>query len=62
MKQSYKLEAKVGDDWQTIATGKTNGHGAVAAIKPVTAQLFRLTMDCEAGSPGVAEFQLYRPE
>ena len=62
MKQAFTLEAQVGGAWKKIAEGKTNGHGIVQSVDPVTAQQFRLTLDCEKGGPGVAEFQLYRPE
>ena len=49
-------------DSSKIADGRTDGHGLKRAIAVVTAQKFRLTMECAEGSPGVAEFQLYRPE
>jgi alpha-L-fucosidase len=59
MKQKFTLEAKVGDAWQTIASGNMGGHGVKKAFTPVTTQAVRLTVECEAGSPGVAELQLY---
>jgi alpha-L-fucosidase len=62
MNQKFTLEAWVGNGWQKLAEGKTEGHGTQQAITPVTAQKFRLTMDCDKGSPGVAELQLYRAE
>jgi alpha-L-fucosidase len=62
MKQSFTLEAFVGGEWKKIADGKTNGHGMRKNITPVTAQKFRLTMECDKGSPGVAELQLYAAE
>jgi len=62
MKQGFTLEAMVGGEWKKIAAGKTNGHGAKKNITPVLAQKFRLTMDCENGSPGAAELQLYAAE
>jgi alpha-L-fucosidase len=62
MKQSFTLEAFVGGEWKKIADGKTNGHGTKKNITPVTAKKFRLTMECEKGSPGVAELQLYAAE
>jgi alpha-L-fucosidase len=62
MKQSFTLEAWVGGEWQRIAAGKTDGHGTKKNITSVTAQKFRLTMECEKGSPGVAELQLYPAE
>ena len=62
MNQKFTLEAWVDNGWQKLAEGKTVGHGARQAIPVVTAQQFRLTMDCAKGSPGVAELQLYRAE
>jgi len=62
MEQHYKLEVAEGDGWRQIAEGQTDGHGARRAIPAVTAQKFRITMNCAKGSPGIAEFQLYRAE
>jgi alpha-L-fucosidase len=62
MTQHYTLAAWVDKGWQKVAEGKTQGHGVKQAISSVTAQKFRLTMDCAKGSPGVAELQLYRAE
>ncbi len=62
LRQQFKLEVFEGAAWRTITQGKTSGHGAKEPLKPMTAQKFRLTMDCDKGSPGVAEFQLYRAE
>ena len=62
LRQQFKLEVFEGAAWRTITQGKTSGHGAKEPLKPMTAQKFRLTMDCDKGSPGVAELQLYRAE
>jgi alpha-L-fucosidase len=62
MRQQFLLEAATGSGWQKLAEGRTDGHGLKRAFAPVTARKFRLTMECAAGSPGVAELQLYRPE
>ena len=53
------IEAFVDGEWRNVAKGETNGHGAKGTIEPVSASKFRLTMECAAGSPGVAEWQLY---
>jgi hypothetical protein len=42
-----------------IAKGKTEGRGQCSQIAPVTAQKFRLTLECEKGSPGMAELQFF---
>ena len=62
MNQQFTLEAWVDNHWQKLAEGKTQGHGVKQRISAVTAQKFRLTIDCAKGSPGVAELQLYRAE
>jgi len=62
MNQKFMLEAFAGGAWKRLAEGKTSGHGLKKTIEPVTAQKFRLTMECEKGSPGVAELQLYPAE
>lgn len=59
LKQHYKLEAKSGDNWVTIAEGDTNGHGVTRQTTAASGQVFRITMSCEAGSPGIAELQLF---
>lgn len=62
MHQSFQLQAMIDDQWKTIAEGKTDGHGLTGKCEPVTAARFLLTMQCDQGSPGVAEIQLYREE
>jgi alpha-L-fucosidase len=62
MKQKFTLEIPAGDSWQKVAEGETDGHGVKENIATVTSRKFRLTMECDKGSPGVAELQLYRPE
>lgn len=62
VKQTFTLEALVGESWKKVAEGKTQSHGSAGVIPTVNARKFRLTMECENGGPGVAELQLYRPE
>jgi alpha-L-fucosidase len=62
MKQSYVLAAEIDGTWRELAAGKTDGHGVTGRFAPVTATRFRMTMTCEKGAPGLAEFQLYQPE
>jgi alpha-L-fucosidase len=62
LKQHFRLEAFTGGGWHQVAEGKTEGYGVQQAIGPVTAQRFRLTINCDTGSPGVAELQLYGTE
>ena len=62
MTQQFTLEISDGNGWHKIAEGNTIGHGFRQIITPVTTQTFRLTIKYGQGSPGIAEFQLYRPE
>ncbi|MEO8614933.1 MAG: alpha-L-fucosidase [Luteolibacter sp.] len=62
MKQKFTLEFFADGAWKKIAEGNTDGHGVKKSLTPVTAQKFRLTMECDKGSPGVAELQLYQVE
>ena len=62
MSQKFTLAAFVNGEWKGFAAGKTSGHGIKQSIEPVMAQKFRLTMQCDKGSPGVAELQLYPAE
>ena len=62
MKQKFTLEVAEAGGWRKVAEGQTSGHGVSQNIPIVTARKFRLTMECENGSPGVGELQLYAPE
>jgi alpha-L-fucosidase len=62
MKQRYVLEVEDGAGWRKLAEGRTNGHGVRAKFPAVTARKFRISLECDKGSPGIAEFELYRPE
>ncbi len=62
MKQTYTLAAEVDGTWRELSSGKTDGHGVTGRFAPVTATRFRMTLTCEKGAPGLAEFQLYQPE
>jgi alpha-L-fucosidase len=62
LSQKFTLEVFENGAWEKVADGKTSGHGAGKSITPFTAQRFRLTMECDQGSPGLAELQLYPAE
>ena len=62
MKQQFTLEAMVGGEWKKQASGQGNGHGTKQTITPVTTKKIRVTMECEEGSPGLGELQLYRAD
>jgi hypothetical protein len=62
MKQRFTLEALDSADWRRVAEGQTSGHGLTRTIPTATARKFRFIMECDKGSPGIAELQLYAPE
>jgi hypothetical protein len=62
MKQNFTIEAEVDGSWRKIAKGQTKGHGQADDISPIIAKKFRLAISCTQRNPGIAEFQLYRPE
>ena len=62
IKQKFTLEVPDGPGWRKVAQGDTSGHGVTQAIPTTTARKFRFTMECDQGSPGIAELQLYAPE
>lgn len=62
MKQTYSIEVQRGEKWEPVGEGKTAGHGAIFDITPIEGQVFRVTMTCAAGQPGIAELRLYSPE
>jgi alpha-L-fucosidase len=62
MKQRFTLDVLEGPAWRKVAEGQTSGHGITQSIPTATTRKFRFTMECDKGSPGVAELQLYAPE
>ena len=62
MKQNFKMEVLAGTAWREVAGGQTAGHGVSQNIPGVTTRKLRFTMECDKGSPGIAELQLYAPE
>jgi alpha-L-fucosidase len=62
LKQRFVVEAAQGDTWTKLAEGRTDGHGLTRFHAPVQTQRVRFTLECDTGSPGVAEIKLYSPE
>jgi alpha-L-fucosidase len=61
--QTFELEACLDGEWQGVAKMKSEGfgHGAEMSLSPVTAQAFRLRVDCPE-IPRIAEWQLFGRE
>ena len=62
LKQKMKLEALVDGNWIELLDVSTRGHGLKQQFPPTATAELRLTIDNPAGSPGIAELQLLRPE
>jgi alpha-L-fucosidase len=62
MKQNYVIEALLDRTWVKLAEGTTKGHGFVGGFDAVKARVFRISLTCATGAPGLAEVQLYQPE
>jgi alpha-L-fucosidase len=62
IKETFTLEALVGNSWKKVAEGTTEGHGSTGSFPVVTASKFRLTVNCDKGAPTVTKMHLYRPE
>jgi alpha-L-fucosidase len=59
--QKFELQVKEGEDWKTIADGKTKGTGYSQEIEPVTGRYFRLLVTGPDGKePELNEWILYR--
>ena len=60
--QSFELQVKRGDQWETIASGATIGDSLQLDFPPVTAQVVRLNILEATEGPTIEEFQLYPPK
>lgn len=56
--QSYELQAKTGDTWQTIHSGTTLSVNTRVSFDPITAQHIRLNVLDATDGPTIWEFQL----
>ena len=57
--REFDLEARVNGQWQKLAAGTTLGTRKELVFGPVTAREFRLNIRKAAGTPTLAEFELY---
>lgn len=56
--QAFTLEAKVNGQWKPLAAGTAIGDRCNLTFDPVTARVFRLTLDKTSDTPTLADFQL----
>jgi len=61
-KQSFELQYKEGDEWKTIVSDKTTGHGFKGKFPAVTARIFRLNITEAQDVPGASQLFLFSPE
>jgi alpha-L-fucosidase len=60
--REFALECRDGDEWRTVARGKTIGEERVLTFQPVRARIVRLNLlRCTEG-PSIWELQLFPPE
>lgn len=61
-KQKIRIEGETSDGWKTLYMANTSGHGLVKNFEPAKLTKLRLYVDRAAGTPGIAEWQVYAPE
>ena len=59
MVQRYRIEAQVGERWQTLVDGFAVGHKKIDHFAPVTTSHVRLRVLSSAGTARIREFQLF---
>ncbi|QNN22967.1 hypothetical protein HED60_12045 [Planctomycetales bacterium ZRK34] len=59
--EQFVIQAQVGDQWQTLASGTTIGKNKRVNFEPVKARLFRVVVVECSGPPVLAEFRLLGP-
>ncbi len=57
--QAYRVEARVGDRWQTLARGTVIGHKNLLKVPRTTAAQVRLVVERAQGCPALAELGLH---
>ena len=56
---SFHVEALVNGCWETVCTGTTIGYKRILPVDPVTAQVFRVSIDSSLAPPVLNGFGLY---
>jgi alpha-L-fucosidase len=57
--RAWKIDARTGDRWDTVARGTTIGHKRIARFPTVTASAVRLTIEDAAACPVLESLSLY---
>ena len=57
--KAFELQAKQGEEWKTVHSGKGIGRQLEVKFEPVTARLVRLKITEGQGGPTIHEFQVF---
>lgn len=55
----YRVEAKQGNQWKTVARGQTIGNKKIDIFEPIRADAVSLIVEAVIGEPRIAEFGAY---
>ncbi len=62
LNQQYDVDVLSEGEWKRVASGKTDGHGVRKWFEPLLTNRLRISLECKAGAPGVAELLVLEPE
>jgi alpha-L-fucosidase len=57
--EHFRVEAFVGETWQTVVEGHAIGHKRIDHFSPVTSSRVRLNILASAGQAHIREFELF---
>ena len=57
--RAYRVEARVGGKWVTVAKGTSVGHKRIESFEPVEASAFRLVVEQCTDTPQIRDFSIY---
>lgn len=57
--RAYRIEARTGGSWVTVAHGSSVGHKRIGSFPPVEASAFRVVVEKSTGTPVIGDFSVY---
>lgn len=57
--RAYRIEARTGGSWVTVAHGSSVGHKRIGSFPPVEASAFRVVVEKSTGTPVIRDFSVY---
>lgn len=60
--RAYRVEARTGGKWVTVAKGTSVGHKRIERFDPVEATAFRVVVEQCTDSPRIRDFSVYYAE